>query len=71
MEDCNASITQGLSASLAVAVTLLILEQVLASSKCKNNSLGQSLLNSIHTMRATQQQDTAPPTPPPTEEFKI
>ena len=73
MEDCNASTMQGLTASLAVSITLLVLEQVLASSKCKSNSLAQFLLNAVRTVHAQgKQQDTAPhPTPPPAEDFKI
>ena len=73
MEDCNASTTQGLTASLAASVTLLILEQILASSKCKSNSLDQFLLNAVRAVRAQDKQpDTAPhPTPPPTEEFQF
>ena len=72
MEDCNASTMQGLTASLAVSITRLILEQVLASSKCKSNSLAQFLLNAVRTVRAQDKQpDTAHPTPPPTEEFNI
>ena len=73
MEDCNASTTQSLTASLAVSITLLILEQVLASSKCKSNSLAQFLLNAVRTVHAQdKQQDTAPhPTPPPAEDFQI
>ena len=73
MEDCNASTMQGLTAALAVSITLLVLEQILASSKCESNSLAQFLLNAVHTVRAQgKQQDTAPhPTPPPAEDFKI
>ena len=73
MEDCNASTVQGLGASLAIYVSLLVLEQIFASSKCKSNSLGQFLLNTIHAMRAQNTQPgTAPhPTPPPIEQFKI
>ena len=73
MEDCNASTVQGLGASLAISVSLLVLEQILASSKCKSNSLAKFLLNTIHAMRAQNTQPSiAPhPTPPPTEEFNI
>ena len=73
MEDYNASTMQGLTASLAVSITLLVLEQVRASSKCKRNSLAQLLLNAVRTVRAQDKPtNTAPhPTPPPTDEFKI
>ena len=73
MEDCNASTVQGLGASLAISVSLLVLEQILASSKCESNILGQFLLNAVRAVHAqSKQQDTAPhPTPPPTEDFKI
>ena len=73
MEDCNASTVQGLTASLAISISLIVLEQVLASSKCKSNSMMQFLLNVVHAVRAPQQPATAPhPTPPPTtDQFKI
>ena len=73
MKDCNVSTTQGLTASLAVSVTLLILEQILASIKRESNSLAQFVLNTVRTMRAQNTQPgTVPhPTPPPTEEFQI
>ena len=55
MEDCNASTVQGLTASLAISISLIVLEQVLASSKCKSNSMMQFLLNVVHAVRAPQQ----------------
>ena len=62
MEDYNASIMQGLGTSLAISVSLLVLEQILASSKCESNSLVQFLLN---TMRAMHAQDKPKVQAPP------
>jgi len=39
MKNYNVSTVQGLAASLAISFSLLVLEQILASSKCKSNSL--------------------------------
>ena len=67
MDHCETTV-QGLGTTLAFSVGLLLLEQIIAASDCKSNSMVQLVLNSLRGMQAgtaAKPLTEAYPTPPP------